>query len=126
MALKFQSSPPLDAPIEEPLYINDCTYIPEPSMEEGKSNFLKNNALIPHSIVGTIYTFIGPLPRGIKKPRVPKKLFTCFLSYEPLVFVDTPFDFSFFKNQVFRYSPSNEDAYYIQWLDMVQEKRKIF
>lgn len=125
MALKIQLCPTLAADIEEPVFINDRTYILEPPMEDGKRNVWYGNTLIPYSIGGTIYDFMGSHPRCIKKPQVPRDFFLCYLSYKPLVFMDPPYDFSFFKNRVFHSSPPTENASYTKWLDRVQEKKEI-
>lgn len=126
MDQKVQSHPPFDVVIDEPLFLNNRTYIPEPPMENGRRDIWYNTTLIPYSIADTTYTFMVPLPKRIKKPQILKDLFSCFPGYEPLVFVDDPFDFNFFKNSVFCSSPAIEDASYIQWLDRVQEKKKHF
>lgn len=88
MAQKVQSRPALAVIIEEPLYINGHTYIPESPMEDGRRNIWYNNALIPYSITGTIYAFMGFLSRRVNKSQVLINLFPRFPSYEPLVFVD--------------------------------------
>lgn len=102
--------PPLATNIEEPFYINDHTYIPELPMEDVRRNIWYDNTLIPYSFAGTIFSFMGLLLRRIKKPQVMRYFFPIYSSYEPLVFIDEPFDFSFFKNRVFHSFPPTEDA----------------
>ncbi|KAI5387917.1 hypothetical protein KIW84_073857 [Lathyrus oleraceus] len=121
---RVQSRPALAAVIREPLYVNDLTYILEPSMEDGRRNVWYNNALIPYSIASTIYAFMGPIPRCIEKPQILKYLFSYFFGYKPLLFMDASFDFNFLKNKVFHFYPPTKGVSYIQWLDKVQEKKK--
>lgn len=55
-----------------------------------------------------------------------KELFPTFPSYEPLVFVDAPFNLNFFENIVSHSSPPIEDADYIKWLNRVEGEKSIF
>ncbi|CAL5195594.1 unnamed protein product [Lathyrus oleraceus] len=126
MTLKVQSHPPFADVIDASFFLNDCTYIPEPPIEDGRRNLCYHASLISYSIVGTVHAPIGPLPKRIKKPHTLKDCFPTFPSYDPLVFVDVPFDFNFFKNKVFCYSPPIGDTDYIKWLGMGQEKKKHF
>lgn len=122
MAPKISLAPraPLSAIIEEPLFINDRAYIPEPPMEDGRRNVGYGYPLIPYSISDTIFAFMGTFPIHIKKYHVLRHFFPSYPSYEPLVFMDEPFDFSLFKNKVSCSSSPTKDDSYIKWLDMVQ------
>lgn len=126
MSPNYQSHPPFAAELDAPLYVNDHTYILEPPMENGRRNLWYHASLIPYSIVGSIHTFMGPLPRRIKKPHMLKDFFPTFPSYEPLVFVDAPFNFNFLKNIMLCSSPPIEDVDYIKWLNRIEGKNKHF
>lgn len=76
-------------------------------MEDGRRNIWYCASLIPYFIAGTIHAFMGPLPKRIKKPQILRYFFPTFPGYEPLVFVDAPFDFKFFKNKVFLFISSD-------------------
>lgn len=126
MTRKVQSHPPFADVIDASLFLNYCTYIPEPPIEDGRRKLCYHASLISYSIAGTVHEPIGPLPKCIKKPHTLKDCFPTFPSYGPLVFVDVPFDFNFFKNKVFCYSPLIGDTDYIKWLGMGQENKKHF
>lgn len=53
-----------------------------------------------------------------------KDFFPTYPNYKPLVFVDKPFNFNFFKSLVFRSSPPTEDIEYIIWLNKMEENKK--
>lgn len=95
-------------------------------MEDGRRNLWYHASLIPYSITGNVHAFMGPLPRRIKKPHMLTNFLPNLPSYEPLVFVDAPFNCNFFKNKVLCSSPHTKDTYYIKWLDKVQEKKNHF
>lgn len=48
-----------------------------------------------------VHAFMGPLHKYITKPHVSQNFFLTYPGYEPLVFLDEPFKFNFFKNRVF-------------------------
>lgn len=105
MVPEFQSHPPFAIEINAPIYVNDHAYVPEPHMNDGRRYLWYHVSLIPYTLVGYVHAFMGPLPMRIQKPHMLKEFFHYFLGYEPLVFVDALFNFNFFKNKVFHYSP---------------------
>lgn len=118
---------PIVTIIDEPLFTNDCAYVPEPPMEYERINIWYFDALIPYSILGSIFYFMGTLPKRVKIPYILKDFFPDYPSCERLVFVDEPFDFSYFKSRVFSsYPPTDDDSSYIQWLNRIQERKKHF
>lgn len=84
---------------------HDHTYVPEPLNEEEKRDIWYSQVLIPYSIIGNTYAFMGPLPKHNKKPRIWEHFFPCFPSYEPLVFINDPFDLNFMKTVCFSHIP---------------------
>lgn len=90
------------AAIDKPLFIDDHACVPEPPIEDRIINIWYSDAPIPYSILGTIFAFMGPFPRCVKKPYIMKYFFPSYPSFEPSVFWDQPFDFIFFKNRVFQ------------------------
>lgn len=79
-----------DSHIEELFLLDDHTYVPYPSMEYVRRKVWYSNMRILYSISDTSYTFIGPLPRRIKKFYMLKSFFPNYPSYEPLVFYEQP------------------------------------
>lgn len=75
MAPKFQPHPPFAVVIDEPLFLNDCTYIPKPSMEDGRRKIWYCAYLISYSVAGIAHAFMGPLPGRIKKTQILKDFF---------------------------------------------------
>lgn len=59
-----------------------------------------------------MHAFMGPLPKCMKKPKMVQDFFPTYPDYEPLVFIDKSFNFNFFKNWVFCFSPPTEDGEY--------------
>lgn len=94
-------------------------------MEVGRIKIWYHSTFIPYVLVGKVHTFMGLLPKYIRKPQLLQYLFPIYHSYEPLMFIDEPFKFNFFKICVFYSSPLIEDVEYVKWLDRF-EKKKIF
>lgn len=97
MALQPQSHPHFAAEVDLPLYVNDRTYVSEAPMGDGGRRLWYHYALIPYTLVGSMFVFMGPLPKCIKKPHIVNDFFPTYHDYEPLVFVDKPFNFNLFK-----------------------------
>lgn len=70
MALSEQHRATFASEIDLPLFINDCTYVPEPPMEVERKKIWYLSSLIPCIIVGKVHAFMGPLSKYIKKPKV--------------------------------------------------------
>lgn len=83
---------------------------------------LYHYTFIPYILAGKMHAFMDPLPKYIKKPRLLQDYFPIYRGYEPLVFIDEPFKFNFFKNRVFRSSLPPKDVEYIKWLGRVEGK----
>lgn len=73
-------------------------------------------AIIPYVLVEKVHALMGPLPKYIKKSQLLRDYLPIYYGYEPLVFIDEPFKFNFFKNRIFHSSPPLEDVKYIKWL----------
>lgn len=48
------------------------------------------------SSLGKMHVFMSPLPKYIRKPQMLQYFFPVYRGYDPLVFIDEPFDFNFF------------------------------
>lgn len=96
MALPTQTHPPFAVEIDLPLYVKDHTYAPEPPMDEEGKRLWYRSTVIPYILTGKVNALMSPLPKYIKKTQVVKDFFPTYLDYEPLVFVDKPFNFNFF------------------------------
>lgn len=78
------------ARIKEPLLIDNHTYVSEPPLKEEKRRLWYSDVLIPCSIAGTTFTFMGLLPRHVKKPYSLRSFFPSYAECEPLVFTINP------------------------------------
>lgn len=72
MALPTQSHPPFAADIDAPLYVNDHMYVPKPHMEDERRKSWYYASLIPYTFARSVYAFLDPLPRCVKKPHMVK------------------------------------------------------
>lgn len=75
MALSTQSHPPFAVEIHLPVYVNYCTYVPEPPMKDGRRKSWYHASLIPYTLVDPMNAFKGPLPKFVKKPHMVNHFF---------------------------------------------------
>lgn len=83
------------------------------------------DALVPYSISGDTFSFMGPLPRFVKKWNSSDRFFPSYCEWEPVVFNDQPFGFHFLENQVYLTPPLEAlGSEYINWLNRLEKKKK--
>ena len=103
MAPNFSSShrTPFAAQIDEPVLVDDWSYILEPPQAKNIWRMWYSGALIPYSISDDTFAFMGPLPGFVKKSSPSYRFFPIYRGWEPVVSNDQPFDFTFLKNQLY-------------------------
>ena len=122
MAFPVQCHAGFAVEIEIHIIVDERAYVPEPPLDTEHKGICYHFAFIPYVLVGKVHAFMGPLPKYIKKPQLLHDYFSIYCGYEPLVFIDEPLKFNFFKNWVFHSSLPSKDVEYIKWMDRFKWK----
>lgn len=95
----------------------------EPQIEKEKAIILASHVLIFFPISGKVHVFLGPFPRFFAKPG---KKYPCHHHCKPRAFKDTTYKLGFMISPLclFRSSPTINNEAYINWLDMVDNKKE--
>lgn len=119
-AIKLPPHISFTADIPDLILIDNHTYVLDPSTDEEKRKLWYSHVLIPYSISSITCTFMGFLPRSIRKSWILKYFFPSHPLYEPVTIYTQTFLFVLYEEtRVSTISSTDNNASYMRWLDRV-------
>lgn len=115
---------PFSTSVEAFLMKNNQSYAPKPDLDAEKAKIQKSHVLIPYSIFGTVYAFLGPYQDPKLKPQEVKEVFSDYGVRKPIIFSEDIPNISFITYWVFQSSSSNiHSSSFLRWLKKVKLKK---
>jgi hypothetical protein len=81
--------------------------VPEPYGDKDKKEIWESHVMIPYCVASNVYAFGGPVPDKESLSSEVAKIFPCYKTCEPKIFVSDPYNFNYLKkaSKLFRSSP---------------------